>query len=138
MKERQPGLILLDVPPGIEEDFDVDILERMGHPVVVCHGPGSEEEVMCPLLTGEGCAMYEDAHGIAFELDLDRDQHRAILQRYRELASRDLPIRVFVTPEQAERYADLLSDFEVWSHEPSVADLDGFAAEVEAADRLAD
>jgi hypothetical protein len=138
MDQRQPGLILLDIPPGFEAEFDADILERMGHPVVVCHGPGSEAEAMCPLLTGEGCPMYEDAHGIAFELDLDRDQHRAILQRYRELARPDLPIRVFVTPDQADRYRDLLVDFEVWSHEPTVADLDGFAAEVEAADRFGD
>jgi hypothetical protein len=129
MKQPQPGLILLD-------DFDYEILERLGHPVVVCHGPGSER--LCPLLTGEGCPMYEDAHGIAFELDLDREQHRAILAKYRELARPDLPIRVFVTPEQAARFADLLVDFEVWSHEPTVADLDGFAAEVEAADRFSE
>jgi hypothetical protein len=30
---------------------------------------------------------------------------------------------------------ELLEDVEVWTHEPSVADLDGFAAEVEANDR---
>jgi len=35
------------------------------------------------------------------------------------------------------RYADLLADVEVWRREPSVADLDGFAREVEAADRFA-
>jgi hypothetical protein len=133
MIDRRAGVILLDVPPGIGADFDLDILERLGHPVVVCHGPGAE--AMCPLLTGDGCPMYDDAHGIAFQLDLDREQHRAILVRYRALARRELPIRVYVTPEQAVRYADLLSDFEVWDHEPNVADLDGFAAEVEAADR---
>jgi hypothetical protein len=134
MEQRSPGLILLDIPPGVEADFDLDILQRLGHPVVVCHGPGSE--VLCPLLAGDGCPLYEDAHGIAFELDLDRAQHRAILAKYRELANPDLPIRVFVTPDQAERYAHLLEDFEVWSHQPTVADLDGFAAEVEAADRF--
>ena len=34
-------------------------------------------------------------------------------------------------------YTDLLAEVEVWTHEPNVADLDGFAAEIEAADRLA-
>jgi hypothetical protein len=29
----------------------------------------------------------------------------------------------------------VLADVEIWEHEPSVADLDGFAAEVEASDR---
>ena len=47
----------------------------------------------------------------------------------------DIPIRVVVTDEQAQRYGRLLSGVETWSHLPSVADLDGFAAEVEAADR---
>ncbi len=136
MDKPHAGVILLDVPPGVTADFDLDILERLGHPVVVCHGPGGE--TMCPLLTGGGCPMYEDAHGIAFQLDLDHEQHRAVLRRYRELARPDLPIRVFATPEQAERYAELLVDFEVWAHEPNVADLDGFAAEVEAADRFTD
>jgi hypothetical protein len=46
-----------------------------------------------------------------------------------------MPIRVVVTSEQADRYRDLLADLQVWTHEPTAADLDGFAAEVEAADR---
>jgi hypothetical protein len=72
---------------------------------------------------------------VVFALDLDRPQHRAIVRRYRELARPDVPIRVVVTPEQARHYATELSDLEVLTHAPSVADLDGFAAEVEAADR---
>jgi hypothetical protein len=129
------GVILVDIPAGDAEAFDRDILERLGHPVETCHGPETET---CPLLEGEECPLFAEAHGIAFSLDLDREDHREILQRYRDLARSDMPIRVFVPPEQAERYADLLAQFEVWSHEPTVADLDGFAAEVEAADRLAD
>ena len=46
-----------------------------------------------------------------------------------------MPIRAVVRPGQRERYADLLGSFEVWEHEPTVADLDGFAAGVEATDR---
>ncbi|MFP5255318.1 MAG: hypothetical protein ACLGI8_05640 [Acidimicrobiia bacterium] len=46
-----------------------------------------------------------------------------------------MPIRVVTTPEQAVQHAALLAGVEVWTHEPTVADLDGFAAEVEAADR---
>ena len=70
-----------------------------------------------------------------FKLDLRRSHHQAILRRYQELARLDMPIRVVVSPADAERYADLLRDVEVWAHEPTVADLDGFAARVEAADR---
>lgn len=29
----------------------------------------------------------------------------------------------------------LLDEFEVWTHDPTMADLDGFAAEVDAVDR---
>ena len=131
--QESGGVILLDVVAG-GGTFDQSMLERLGHHVTVCNGPQGE---LCPLLGGEGCDKFEQAHGIVFELDLDTEQHRAIVQRYRELAS-DIPIRVVVTPAQAERYADLLGEVEVWNHDPTVADLDGFACEVEAADRFAE
>ena len=128
------GVVLLDVLPGDAGEFDRATIERMGHPVLVCHGPGADE--LCPLLGGTGCPKFERAHGIVFKLDLGRPQHRAILGRYRQLARPEVPIRVLAAPGDAERYADELRDIELWSHEPNVADLDGFAAEVEAADRL--
>jgi hypothetical protein len=42
---------------------------------------------------------------------------------------------VVVDVDQARRYAEDLVGVEILTHEPTVADLDGFAAEVEAADR---
>jgi hypothetical protein len=126
------GVILLDVASGTDT-FDQDLLERLGHPVRMCHGP--DHGTLCPLLAGRGCAEFESAHGVIFELDLDRPQHRAILRRYRELARPDVPIRAVILAGQAERYASLLRDIEVLTHESTVADLDGFASEVEAADR---
>ena len=48
-----------------------------------------------------------------------------------------MPIRVVVRPEQRDRYADLFDQVQVWDHSPTAADLDGFAAQVEAADRFA-
>jgi hypothetical protein len=131
-EQEEEGVILLDVSAGAPS-FDEEMLRRLGHPVMVCHGP--EHATLCPLLAGKGCAEFEHAHGVIFELDLDRPQHRAIVRRYRELAKPDVPIRVVTTAEQAERYADELRDLEVLTHVPTVADLDGFAAEVEAADR---
>ncbi len=136
MKRTMEGLILLDVLPGAGEMFETSFLERNGHPVIVCHGPGPGK--LCPLLGAEGCTKFDHAHGIVFELDLDRPQHRAIVERYRADAWPDLPIRVVVRPDQAEQHCDTLSGVEVWTHEPTVADLDGFAAEVEAADRFRD
>jgi len=127
------GVVLLDISPGSGESFERSFLEKVGHPAVVCHGP--HEGALCPLLAGKGCEDFESAHGIVFELDLDRPQHRAIVERYRELGREGMPIRVVATPEQAAEYAELLADVEVWTHEPTVADLDGFAAEVEANDR---
>jgi hypothetical protein len=135
MDEWHEGVVLLDVPPGADGEFDRDMLERMGHPVRVCHGPPAG--TVCPLLGGSGCPLFEQAHGIVFKLDLGRDQHREILRRYRELARPEAPIRVLVSRGDAERYADLLRDVEIWTHEPNIADLDGFAARVEAAERLA-
>jgi hypothetical protein len=135
MGDWHEGVVLLDVSPGEAGEFDRATLERMGHPVLVCHGPSAE--ALCPLLGGHGCPKFEQAHGIVFKLDLARDQHRAIVRRYRQLARPDVPIRVLAASDDVERYADRLQDVELWTHEPNVADLDGFAAEVEAADRLA-
>jgi hypothetical protein len=135
MDDVDKGVILLDIAEGETARFDADLLRRFGHPVIVCHGPAPGTG--CPLVGGDGCQKFDQAHGIGFELDLDIPQHRDILQRYRELARPEVPIRVLVTAEQADRYADFLEPFEVWTHEPNVADLDGFAAEVEAADRFA-
>jgi hypothetical protein len=134
MASPRMGWVLLDAEPGDDADFDRRLLERFDHPVEVCQGP--EEGALCPLLGGSGCEKFDKAHGVVFKLDLDRPQHRAIVDRYRELAAEDMPIRVLCTPEQAARYADVLAGVEVWEHEPTVADLDGFAAEVEAFDRL--
>lgn len=131
--EVRGGVVLLDVLVD-DAEFDRSILERMGHPVIVCSGPDIKK--LCPLLGGEGCPKFDQAHGIVFELDLDRPQHRAIVQRYKDLARADMPIRVVVRPDQMVRYADLLDQVQVWDHSPSVADLDGFAAQVEAADRF--
>jgi hypothetical protein len=133
MEQRMHGVVLVDVSPGASEAFERSFLERVGHPALVCHGP--HDGALCPLLAGSGCADFEAAHGIVFELDLERPQHQAILRRYRELAPEGMPIRAVVTPEQADRYRDLLAEVQVWTHEPTAADLDGFAAEVEAADR---
>lgn len=132
MDTTDRGIVLLDVS-GDAAAFDRSILERMEHEAVVCAGP--PHGALCPLLAGEGCDKFERAHGILFALDLDRAQHRAILEAYRALADKDLPIRVVARPEQVERFAELLEPFEVLTHEPTVADLDGFAARVEAADR---
>lgn len=133
--DHMGGVVLLDVLAGAG-DFDRSMLERLGHPVVTCGGP--DVKTLCPILGGEGCPKFDQAHGIVFELDLDRPQHRAIVDRYRQLGRDDLPIRVVVQPGQQRRYADLLATVQVWDHEPTIADLDGFAAQVEAVDRAAE
>lgn len=135
MANNDQGAILVDIGGSESGDFESSFLENTGHPVLICHGPAQGKA--CPLLAGDGCGKFDQAHGIVFELDLDRPQHRAIVERYRLLAGADLPIKVLVHPDQAERHRELLADLEVWTRQPTVADLDGFAAEVEAADRFA-
>jgi hypothetical protein len=133
MEQAYEGVVLLDVTPGEGEEFETSFLERIGHPVMVCHGPAVQTG--CPLLGGDGCEKFDAAHGIVFQLDLDRPQHRAIVHRYRALGRPDLPIRVVVDPGQADRYSELLAEVQIWTGEPNAAQLDGFAAEVEAVDR---
>ena len=129
MEKADDGYILFDVPEGVEPT-DRSFLEQLGHPVAVCHGPAPDQ--LCPILSDEGCPLASGAHGIVFELDLDRPQHQAILAKYRESLRSDMPIRVAIRPDQRERNSDLLRGLKVWSHEPVAGDLDGLAAEVEA------
>lgn len=121
--------ILFDLPQGVEP-ADREFLESLGHSVEVCHGP--VHGAICPILTGHGCPVAEEADGIVFELDLDRPQHRAILRKYKESLPADLPIRVAVRPGQAKQYGDLLTGVHTWTWTPVAGDLDGLAAEIEA------
>ncbi len=128
------SVILVDVPEGADPATP-EFLERFGHVVRVCHGP--DHGTICPILRDTGhCELVDEAHGIVFELDLDEPQHRAILARYQEIVREGVPLRVVVKPGQAERYADLLAGVEVWTHEPSVAELDAFSARVEGYERV--
>lgn len=127
------GMILIDIEPGKSAEFDRNFLERNGHSVVMCHGP--DHGSLCPILSNAGCEAVTDAHGIVFVLDLDRPQHRAILSRYTDVIRPEVPIKVVVQPGQREKYPELLDRVEIWEHSPTVADLDGFAAKVEASER---
>ena len=126
--------ILLDALAGLDTDFDTSFLERNGHDVILCHGP---QGARCPLLAERACDKYEAAHGVVFKLDLDDAQHRAIVTRYRA-SNPGLPIRVIASPGQAARYPLLAALVQIWEHEPTVVELDGFAALVDAVDNDAD
>jgi hypothetical protein len=131
MADTEIGVIL-DVTPGDHEGFDRHLLEGMGHDVMVCHGPGGHQ---CPLVEDGVCEMVDAAHGVVFQLDLDREYHRDILATYKRTLPADMPIAVSVQPGQEATYASLLEGLYVWSHSPTATELDGFAALVEAADR---
>ena len=128
---KEIGLIL-DVTPGDHERFERRLLEGMGHEVGVCHGPGAQD--YCPLIEEGTCEQVDAAHGVVFKLDLGREYHRRILASYKQTIPDDMPIAVSVQPGQEVEYAALLDGLYVWSHSPNVAELDGFASLVEAAD----
>ncbi|HEX9644348.1 MAG TPA: hypothetical protein VGC11_10160 [Acidimicrobiia bacterium] len=121
--------VILDVSAG-EAAFDREFLERNGHPVLVCHGP---ESTTCPILEGR-CDKLDQAHGVVFQLDLDRPEHRAVLRRYQQVVAPDVPLWAAVRPGQDVAYQELLAGVHVVVGEPGAADLDALAALVEAAD----
>jgi hypothetical protein len=129
MTDSHKGIVL-DVTP-FDAAPDKDFLERLDHPVLVCHGPDWGHA--CPLLK-EGCEKLDDAHGVIFQLDLERPQHRVILEKYQRVLDEEVPIVVVVEKGQEVTYADLLAGVEVWTDRPTIAQLDGFAAQVEAVD----
>ena len=59
----------------------------------------------------------------------------AILKQYKDILRDDVPVGVKVSIEQARKYPDLLKGIHVWTGIPVAGDLDGFAAEVEAAEQ---
>ena len=134
MADNDIGMIL-DVTPGDHEGFERHLLEGMGHRVEVCHGPGDGEHTHCPLIEEGACQLVSAAHGVVFKLDLDREYHRRILQKYKQTVPDDMPIAVSVQPGQDQTYAELLDGLYVWNHTPTSAELDGFASLVEAADK---
>ena len=127
-----PSRILLDSPSDLDAGPIITSLGRLAHPVELCHGP--EEGTACPILVGERCEKVANAHGIIYHLDLSQPEHRRILREYRRLVPSSNPLRVVVQPGQDRTYRDLLRGLPVWTHDPSPADLEGFAAMVEAAD----
>lgn len=127
--EETEGLIL-DVTPGGEQ-FERELLERLGHPVLVCHGPA---EHPCPLLGEGACDLLDAAHGVVFQLDLDRADHRRILEGYQRVLDPAVPLRVVVPAGQETEYFALLAGVQVWTGPPTAGELDGFSAQVEAAD----
>ena len=132
MADNDIGMIL-DVTPGDHEGFERRLLEGMGHHVEVCHGPGAHAD--CPLIEHGTCQLVNEAHGVVFKLDLDREYHRRILEKYKHTVPDDMPIAVSLQPGQEATYGELLEGLYVWNHTPSVTDLDGFASLVEAADK---
>ena len=131
---KDHGGLILDVT-ATEGTPDKEFLQRLGHPVLVCHGPDWGRA--CPIVK-QHCPKVESAHGVIFQLDLDRPQHRVILKRYQEILADDVPTVAVVQPGQEERYADLLGGIRVWTEAPTIAELDGFAPEVETADEVRD
>jgi hypothetical protein len=131
-KELPEGTVLLDVTDVSYASFAKDFLARTGHEALVCHGPTGGP---CPLLTGAGCEKIDAAHGVVFQFDLDRAEHRSILARYKKILDPEIPVRVVVEHGQDKVYAELLTGTDVWAREPAAGDLDAFAAEVEAADQ---
>ena len=122
--------IILDVTAS-DGTFESRFLEPLGHPVLVCHGP--DIGTACPILK-KGCAKIDGAHGVVFQLDLDRPQHRAILKRYQEVLAEDIPLWASVLPGQESEYEELLSGVQVVVGGMGVGDLDAFASQVEASD----
>ena len=127
------GTVLLVVPEDADQ-FTACILQKLEHRVITCHGPTGRHD--CPLVHGQGCAWYNEAHGIVFALDLRLPEHVAIVRHYEDLArsvGHELPIRVIVPP--GSDVPTHLGDVPTWYGDPTVAQLDGFAALVEATDR---
>lgn len=81
-------------------------LHDAGLDPLVCTGP-TPDGGACPLLAGEACPVLVDADAVVYDLDLDGEGDRAILQALlREHAG--LPVITERTRDEVRRHADVL------------------------------
>ena len=97
--------------PGGADPVAHEFLEQLGHRVMVCPGPG--QGTSCPLLTGDGCTLAENAHGSCSSSTWIRPSTGRSLpitkSRY-ELTSR---FGWWSGPARLREYADLLRGLKV-------------------------
>lgn len=99
------GPVILNVNPDPELlDSDRGEIEAAGGHMIGCVGP--DRAAGCPLLDEGPCSRFELAQAIILQLDLDNAAHRRVLSRYVTLAN--VPLRVIVSREEAERWATFL------------------------------
>lgn len=121
--------VILDVNPDPDAlDWEQDWLARQEVEVVRCRGPHASRA--CPLLQGKPCGKIARADGVLFQLSLDREDHREILETYARTL--DVPVRAVVSEADKTKYPDLLAQVEVVVPPVGPAALDGFASEVES------
>lgn len=60
-------------------EAQAEALQAAGMDPIVCTGP-TDHGGACPLLVGETCPVVADADAVVYDLDLDRDDDRAVLR----------------------------------------------------------
>ena len=81
-------------------------LRAAGTRPIVCTGPTSDGGA-CPLLVDEPCPVLADADAVVFDLDLDRDDDRAVLRTLVQDPAAP-PVVTERSRDEARRHADVL------------------------------
>jgi hypothetical protein len=92
---RTPMILVVDADAQNLEWERTFLEESLEDGALMCRGPSGDKH--CPVLVGVDCPLVHAADGILFELDLDKEDSRRVLQRYTETL--DVPTRVVATPD---------------------------------------
>jgi AmiR/NasT family two-component response regulator len=82
----------------------IAMLRAAGFDAVGCGGPRAFPDGECPLVTGDDCALLDDADAVFMDLDLDLQPEAPVLEALRARYP-DLPIVLELPTSTARRHA---------------------------------
>ena len=109
--EKAPCHVLVEAPA--RWNWAVAEASRLSDcSITFCPGPAGRPDCGCPMVTGEGCAMVDDADVLVTHLDLASAANRAALAAVRQ-AKPGMPVIALAWKADVERYPELLEGCDV-------------------------
>jgi hypothetical protein len=99
--------VLVEAADGAEGFARVRLLESHGYDAMWCPGPTPGHSEECPLVTGDGCPLVDEADVVVTSLDLKGSEAREVLSTMARTRP-EVPVVVETSRAAAEAWADLL------------------------------
>lgn len=110
--EPGPPRVVIENGDVAASAVQAQVLRDAGLEVLVCGGPLTLPDGVCPLVSRGSCSLVDAADVVVYDLDLDRPADRVVLVALQELAV-GRPVVVEVSAATARRHAGTLDGCEV-------------------------